>query len=445
MPRSPLHLPRLARCGFGVALLGLLIATGAAAQEQRSLRLSPELEVPVAAFPARGERLLLWLPSEHGLPGALNDIAAGLARRGVETWLADLLAARFLPTQSSSLGDIPPDDVADLIEAAHAATGKRIYLLASSRGAALALEGARAWQLRHPGAPALAGAVLLHPNLYVQTPEPGNTAQYRPIAAATNLPLYVLQPALSPWRWQIPTLLEQLGRGGASVYLQRLPEVRDRFHFRPDSGPAERRAAARLDALLARRLPLLDAVDGVRHAARLPEAGSAPEAASAPARAAPQLRPYRGDPAPPPLALPVLGGGRRALAALHGRVVLVNFWASWCPPCVHEMPSMQRLAERFKDAPFEILAVNMAEAPATVRTFLREKVRVDFPILLDRDGAALRRWRVFAFPTSYLIDAQGRIRFAVFGGVDWTAPAVIGPVRTLLGEAAELAKRRGGG
>lgn len=415
----------LAACAL---LIGLAWLTSSLAAEERDLTLGPELEVPLTVHPADGERLVLWLPSEHGLPERNTPIAERLAAAGIEVWQADLLAARFLPVQPSSLDAVPTEDIAALIEAGRA-TGKQVYLLASGRGAVPALLGARAWQAAHPDT-GIGGAVLLFPNLYVATPEPGQAADYLPIATATNLPVYVLQPENSPWYWQLDALYQNLSRGGASVFLHALPDVRDRFQFRPDSTPAEDRQAADLHRLLARSLALLDRVGGVRQAADLADA--APAAAGG--RDEARLRPYTGDPQPPALVLPGLDGETYDLQALRGEVVLLNFWASWCPPCVHEMPSMQRLRERFADAPFEILAVNMAEARPTLETFLREKVRVEFPILLDHDGAALRRWRVFAFPTSYLLDRQGRIRYALFGAIDWDTPEVATLIEALLAE-----------
>ena len=136
------------------------------------------------------------------------------------------------------------------------------------------------------------------------------------------------------------------------------------------------------------------------------------------------LQPYTGNPLPPPLHLSDLDGRTQDLAQLRGRVVLVNFWASWCPPCVHEMPSMQRLKERLAGRPFTILAVNMAETDKEVRAFL-SKMKVDFAVPMDRDGTVLKSWKVFVFPTSFVLDAEGNIRLGVFGEVEWDSPEVM--------------------
>jgi peroxiredoxin len=95
---------------------------------------------------------------------------------------------------------------------------------------------------------------------------------------------------------------------------------------------------------------------------------------------------------------------------------------------------MQRLKDKLAGKPFTILGVNMAEEPGEVRDFLSKIVHVDFPILLDRDGAALGRWKVFAFPTNYVVDKRGRIRYAMFGAIDWDNPDVVTKIEGLLAE-----------
>lgn len=149
--------------------------------------------------------------------------------------------------------------------------------------------------------------------------------------------------------------------------------------------------------------------------------------------AAKELKPWAGGPTPR-LALPDLDGRRHDLADYRGRVVLVNFWATWCPPCVKEMPSMQRLKERLAGKPFTILAVDMGESEAQVREFLKE-VKVNFTILLDKDGAVLKDWKVRAFPTSYLVDAEGRIRYGLFGAKEWDDDDAVAKITALMAEA----------
>ncbi|MDD5328679.1 MAG: TlpA disulfide reductase family protein [Sulfuricella sp.] len=135
--------------------------------------------------------------------------------------------------------------------------------------------------------------------------------------------------------------------------------------------------------------------------------------------AALDLKPYGG--ATPALQLKDLAGKTHDLRDYRGQVVMVQFWATYCGPCVKEMPSMVRLEARLAGKPFTILAVNMGETEAEVKDFLG-KVKTDFTILMDNDGKALAAWKVFVAPSTFLIDAKGRIRYTLQGGAEWDAP-----------------------
>ena len=412
-----------------LCLMWLLLPTLVWAGESRTIE-AGDAAFETEVFPASGRTRVLWFPPETGFGEPQRRIARSLSQRGVEVWLVDVFASYFLPSVASSLARIPGEDVAALLDTA-AGDGRRLVLLGTGRGILPLLRGAHAHQLRHPDSATLAGAILLSPQFFVATPDPGEAAEILPVVRRTNLPLFILQPKNSPWYWKLPRILPVLEAAGSEVYVQILPGLRDRFHFRPDATPTEQQASERLPLWIARAADLLARLPA-RPRQVLPldaEPPTLPEG-----KKERRLRPYAGDPNPPALDLPDLKGRRHRLADYRGRVVLINFWASWCPPCVHEMPSMQRLADAFAGRPFTILAVNMAEDEATIRRFLREKVAVRFPILLDRDGAALKRWQVFAFPTSYLLDRQGRIRYALFGAIDWDAPEVKEVVEGLLDE-----------
>jgi thiol-disulfide isomerase/thioredoxin len=143
-----------------------------------------------------------------------------------------------------------------------------------------------------------------------------------------------------------------------------------------------------------------------------------------------RLLPWR-DAKTPPLALNDLAGRPRALADYRGKVVLVNFWATWCEPCRDEMPSMQKLQERLAGRPFAILAVNYGESEARVSEFVK-RAAVDFTVLLDPNQEAPRAWRVRVLPASFLVGADGRLRYSVVGELDWTGAEVVDTIRRLL-------------
>ena len=137
-----------------------------------------------------------------------------------------------------------------------------------------------------------------------------------------------------------------------------------------------------------------------------------------------QLEPYRGLAQTPALSLEDLGHKTHTLQNYRGQVVLVNFWASWCGPCVMEMPSLQRLQEAMAGKPFTLLAVNEEESSGTVWKFAA-KVQIHFPLLLDRDGKTAFDWGIDIYPTSFLIDPEGRIRYLAYGPRDWDDPEII--------------------
>ena len=140
----------------------------------------------------------------------------------------------------------------------------------------------------------------------------------------------------------------------------------------------------------------------------------------------------------PAFRLPDLKDREHALADYRGKVVLVNFWASWCPPCVYEMPELVALHQRFADAPFEILAVDVGEKKYRVGKFVK-LIGLDLPVLLDTSGAVSRDFGMEILPTSFLIDADGRIRYRVLGSPGWDGAQAVGVVEQLLSEVPQRA------
>jgi len=114
------------------------------------------------------------------------------------------------------------------------------------------------------------------------------------------------------------------------------------------------------------------------------------------------------------------------------KVVLLNFWATWCPPCRKEMPAMEQLYQTYKDRGLVVLAVSQDQAPhATVRSFA-EELKLGFPVWHDRDRLVGRQYSVPGVPTSYLVGRDGRIAYKVLGEYDWFSPEARAAVETLL-------------
>jgi len=114
-------------------------------------------------------------------------------------------------------------------------------------------------------------------------------------------------------------------------------------------------------------------------------------------------------------------GNKVTLSDLRGKVVLVNFWATWCPPCLEEMPSMERLNEVIAGDDFVMLAVNAEENGRSVVPAFLEKTPYTFPILYDDKGVVQKRYGVFKFPESFIIQKDGTVVEKIIGPLDWSS------------------------
>jgi thiol-disulfide isomerase/thioredoxin len=131
------------------------------------------------------------------------------------------------------------------------------------------------------------------------------------------------------------------------------------------------------------------------------------------------------------LVLPRIGGGTESMRAFSGRVVVVNFWATWCPPCRAELPSLQRLAGKLGTQRFAVIGISIDTDAGFTGEFLRE-AGVRYPNYFDSAGRVTRFMRTAgALPLTLLIDAGGRVREQIVGIRDWTAPEMLARIRRL--------------
>lgn len=125
----------------------------------------------------------------------------------------------------------------------------------------------------------------------------------------------------------------------------------------------------------------------------------------------------------PEFALPDLDGKTVRLADFRGKKgVFINFWATWCPPCRLEMPTMEQVYQEYQSRGLEILAVSIDVGPKSVVKNFMHELKLTFPALLDPEREVLQRYRIFSIPASFLIDKKGIIRFKELGYRDWTDP-----------------------
>ena len=412
-------------CLLLLVLLPALALAAPVRETTLSLTGGEEWNFEVYAQPDAPVRVL-WIAAAFGLHAAHRQAAAALANRGMEVWLIDLAEAQFLPPGVGSLRRVPAAPIGEAIH--RLARDRDLVVVSNGYGAVPVLRGIRAWQGRPDNrADRLLGAILFSPNLFARIPRLGEPPVFLPVTDATSVPLFVFQAGRNGNRWHLPALLERLQRH-APVYVQHLPGVTSLF-YDGDTSAETRMARPALPARFEQAIERLRAHPVPKTALPLP--GQPVQATAQDSGLDDRLRPYRGRVRPTPFTLPDLTGRAWTLDDFRGRVTVLNFWATWCPPCVEEIPSLNRLRQAFAGHPFRLISVNYAEPPEQVRAFL-EKVQVDFPVLLDTDGRTSARWQVVAFPSTFVIGPDGTIRYGVNAAIAWDDPDVIRALEALL-------------
>jgi peroxiredoxin len=134
----------------------------------------------------------------------------------------------------------------------------------------------------------------------------------------------------------------------------------------------------------------------------------------------------------PEFRLQKLDGGYVSLADLHGKVVMVHFWATWCPPCVEELPLLDRLRQSPLGKDLEMLAVNEdGDGTAALVSFVKQN-KVSLPVLLDAGSEVARTYGTFKLPETYIVDRQGVVRAKAIGPWDWNDPANMQTLRNII-------------
>ncbi len=426
--------------GWALVLLVVsgLWAGGAQADNQPDeaviLRISNGSEVKVSRFGSEvkvsrfgsGDNRILWLPDESGTSTtALFPVARSMADLGLEVWL-------------SNSGQIPEQDMAEMIALSLPdKKEQRLYLLSSGRGAALAATGLKAWQTARGSDQRFGGLIFAYPDFTVNSAAPDQEISYLPVSYASYAPIYIFQPGKPAQHTHLEELLPILRTGGSQVFVQALPGVGDGYLQRTERNEDEWMEMSLFPAKVRQAIEQLATVKLAPLPPSLPTKTNTAKAESAESEAAaakPQdtLQPHPGNELAPPLQLADMQGKVHDLQDYRGKVVLLNFWATWCPPCIKEIPSLNRLQAKFPAEQFVILSVDMGEEAADVAAFLKN-IPADYPVMLDADGDLVQSWKLHAFPTTFVIDRQGYLRLSYFGGLEWDAPEVVNTLETALG------------
>ena len=408
---------------FALAAMPVYSAEDFDSQEHQ-VTASDGTELVLTRYAAQGDYLIVWIAPGYGIHDRSIKVARQLAADGIEVWQIDLSDALFLPHSTEQMRAFTGKYVADLIEAAHNQTGKRIVLAARSYGAIPLLRGVRVWQSRHPSKPYVTGAILFSPDLYTTIPPLGMEPEYLPIASATNVPIMIFQDGIRGNRWYVHNLVSTLTIGGSQPLLKILPGVSALF-FDEDDAPETEKAIVNLPADIKTSITLL---------AKLPTptkpAPMTTQFASAGSGVDNRLKKFKGNFQPHPIDLIDASGKRYQRDNYQGQITIVNFWATWCPPCVQEIPSLNRLREKMRGVPFELISINYAESVQTISRFL-EQVDVEYPVLLDQTGKISVTWNVVAFPSTFIIGPDGKIHYGVNAAIHWDNPEVIATLKAL--------------
>lgn len=385
-------------------------------------------EVTIQYFPASGDQLIIYIAPSYGFNERGTETAKTLSDLGIEVWMIDLIDSFFLTHSVDSIREFDGKYVASLIEVAHKKTGKNITLLTSSYGAIPLLRGARQWQINNSQLKNnyLNGAILFSPELYLGVPALGEDPEFEPITSATNIPLMIYQSELRNNRWQLDNTIKRLEKSNAVIYQKILPQIASFFYQltdKPDDQTS--RTLKEIPQEIPRIVKLLQSTPTPLNAASLPQVED-----NKTVGLDFELRLYEGEKTPKPLNLESLNGSRVVREDYRNKVTVVNFWATWCPPCVEEIPMLNRLKEKMAGENFELLSVNFGESKDVINQFIK-KVNIEFPVLLDEGGKVSGEWNTLILPSTFVIGPDGKFAYTVNAAIEWDSPAVVKAMKQL--------------
>lgn len=373
--------------------------------------------------------LIIWVAPGFGTHKRAMDMSVTLAGLGIEVWHVDLAESLFLPKSTNTMRKLDGKYLAGLIEYAHKKTKKRITLLTRSYGAIPVLRAMREWQVKNPEKTKkdfyLQGAILYSPELYSKIPQLGLEPEFVNIIDSTNMPLMIFQGEKRSNRWQVKKVLNKLQDGGALAYYKLLSGVNGVFYSKDNSAAALRQVELMPKKIIS-TLRLLSKTPKPEKAAKLKGKNFKKSHALDI-----KLKPFKGNPKPHSLDLVDVFGKRFKKSDYKGKVTVVNYWATWCPPCVEEIPSLNHLRELMRQEKFELISVNYGESKETVQAFMK-KVNVDFPVLLDPSGEQSAKWSVLVFPSTFVIGPDGKIKYGINAGIHWDNDSVVRKLKELL-------------
>ena len=402
----------------------IFLPTGTRAEEEITIRVSEDADISVERFPSPGNYLVVWLAPEYGFRPSHRTMAKNLSVHEIEVWQSNIAESLFLPQGTRSLKELDGKYVADVIEYAHKTTGKKILVAGDSYAALSALLGAHQWQQRKHTDSYLIGAILFSPYTYAYIPPLGQEPEFMPIVSATNIPIIIYQAKNSAIFGEFDSLVDRLQQHKNPVYIQYIPQVMSLFYENPPTR-AMLENAKPVPAHIRNMIALLEKHEVPTHPIPLESPKKVKSGIDI------TLKPFTGKLKPIPIRLKDIQGNTVTRDDFTGQVTVINFWATWCPPCIQEIPLLNRLKKKMAGLPFELISINYAEEKDIIIDFM-ENVHVDFPVLLDHNGEFAQKWNVISYPSTFVIDTDGKIVFGVNSAIEWDDPEVVKKIKSLL-------------
>ena len=387
---------------------------------QKSLQLPDGSSFQIDVYGEGNLERILWIAPSYGLQARHQLTAMQLADIGFEVWQLDLAEALFLTHGANSLRNIPPNVVASLIKQLSKPNHK-ITLITSSYGSIPTLRGVQHWQSTKPEEPHVAGVILFSPILYTHVPPIGQAPNF--VSVETSIPIYIFQGEKNGNRWHFPAMRTHIQRN-ATVYSEIMEGVTSLFYDK-DTTTRTLNMLEAIPGKIKQRIKLLSKHPYVLLAPSVTINQSLSPGLNA------QLEKYSGTTKPYPFSLKDVSGKIFNRADFTGKVTIINFWASWCPPCVEEIPSLNRLRAKMQGKNIELISINYAESAHQIKTFM-DQVAVDFPVLIDPEGQTAGKWNVVAFPSTFVIGPDGEIYYGVNAAIHWDTAEVINQLQKLL-------------
>lgn len=377
-------------------------------------------EVRVNVYPSiftdDSKPIIIWFTEGYAARNSFKNVVGNLNDWGYTVWQIDLLESYFIERTPNNVRKLSGQGVKTVLKHAQS-TNYAFVPVSTGRMSLPLLRGIRLWQLAEKpedGLGTMQQTVLFFPNLYDPPQKAGDAPKLFPIAAASSVPLTIVQPVEGTYKWKLPELQAAFKAQNSQLTLVAVPKVRDWYFLRQDQAEYERQASQNIAShfqhwLTAGKVKASYSFTPATDIAQAKITERKKGLVKLDARSAPAFE------------LTDTFSKSINLEEKKGKVVLLNFWASWCPPCVKEIPSMNRLAKAYDSEDFEIVSVNFKESPKTIKEFM-QKVKVDFPVLVDEDGMVSLKYEIFSFPSSFIIDANGQMRYSVNAAVEWDEP-----------------------